>query len=410
VEERHLKVLQINSVYGIGSTGRITRDINGILKEKMCESYVIYGRGNAGNNDNVLKMGKETDVINHILISRLFDAHGMGSKKSTRNIIKEIDKIDPDVIHLHNIHGYYINIKLLFDYIKNTNKPVVWTFHDCWPFTGHCAYFDYANCEKWMTHCHNCPEKNSYPSSKVLDRSQINYSEKKYIFNNVENMTIVTPSEWLKSKVEKSFLKNYPVKVINNGIDLTKFKPSTDKQNKFRSKYGLEEDYIILGVASTWDRRKGLKYFIELAAQLKQDERIVLVGLTKDQVKNLPNNIIGITRTANIEELADIYSSSDVFVNPTLEDNFPTTNIEALACGTPVVTFDTGGSPEIIKTGCGYVVGKGDLLSLRDKIQLIKKNGKSLYIEAAVSAAKNHYEKNDCFNKYISLYERVTSK
>lgn len=399
-----MKVLQINSVCGVGSTGRIATDIHNMLIEQGHDSYIAYGRDLQKNCDNAIKIGTKTDNYLHVAKTRIFDKHGFGSKQATKEFINKVVDIDPDIIHLHNIHGYYINIEILFNYLKEANKPVVWTLHDCWSFTGHCAYFDYVKCDKWREGCYDCVQKNSYPSSILIDNSKRNYRFKKEVFTGVKNLTLITPSNWLSDLVGESFLKRYQVKTINNGIDLDVFKPS---KSDFKQRYNINEKFVILGAASTWDNRKGLKYFYELSEMLREDEVIILVGLTKKQLEKLPKNIIGITRTNNIKELAEIYSTADVFVNPTLEDNFPTTNIEALACGTPVVTFDTGGSPEIIDERTGFVIEKGDILKLCNATRKIKLNSKENYINECITRANALYDKSKKFNEYIDLYKRL---
>ena len=402
-----MKILQINSVCGIGSTGRIAVDIHNLLMEQHFESYIAYGRGKPLHCNNVIRIGNNFDNYIHVLKTRIFDQHGCGSKRATNEFIKEVIKLDPDIIHLHNIHGYYINIEILFNFLKEFNKPVVWTFHDCWSFTGHCAYFDYIGCEKWKYGCNNCPQKRVYPRSNILDNSYNNYFKKKELFNGVNKLMIVTPSLWLANIVQKSFLNKYPVKVINNGIDLNIFRPV---KCKFREKYNLNNKFVILGVANVWDQRKGLHFFVELANKISENDIIILVGLNETKLKNLPKNIICIPRTDNVEELVEIYSSADVFVNPSLEDNFPTTNLEALACGTPVITFNTGGSPECINNNCGYIVIKEDIEGLHNSIELIKNKGKIFYYENAINRAHELFDKKRCFQKYINLYNVLLEK
>lgn len=395
-----MKVLQINSVCGIGSTGRIATDLAQVLETEGHESYIAYGR-DSGVQEHVkiIKIGSKIDNYLHVAKTRIFDRHGFGSKKATLAFVEEIKKLNPDVIHLHNLHGYYLNIEVLFNFLKEFNKRVIWTLHDCWAFTGHCSYFDFADCDKWKTECHNCPQKLGYPTSVMKDESKRNFMEKKSLFTGVKNLTIVTPSQWLADLVKESFLSVYPVKVINNGIDLNIFKPV---KGNFRRKYQLKNKFMILGVASVWGTRKGLQYFIELSKGLDSDEVIVLVGLTKVQMRRLPINIIGIEKTNSVQELAEIYSTADVFVNPTLEDNFPTTNLEALGTGTPVVTFSTGGSIESIDETCGIVVGKRNLSELYHAITNIK--GSTISRDDCIERSKQ-YDKNTKFKEYLKIYQ-----
>lgn len=397
-----MKVLQINSVCGYGSTGRIAVDLYKILEEQGHECLIAYGRGSAIDGINSVRIGTNFDNYMHVAKTRLFDKHGFGSTKATKKFIEKVKEFNPDVIHLHNIHGYYMNIEVLFNYLKEANKPVVWTLHDCWSFTGHCAYFDYAQCEKWLEGCHNCPQRKVYPRSLIVDNARHNFKIKKEMFAGIKNMTIITPSQWLGNLVKQSFLSEYEIKVINNGIDLNVFSPK-DK-NIFRDKYKLGDNFIILGVANIWDERKGFKYFIELSKYIDSLSRIVLVGLNDKQLKHLPENIIGIKRTNNVTELAEIYSAADVYVNPTLEDNFPTTNLEALACGTPVITFSTGGSIECIDAKCGIVVEKGNVETLKKTVDGVKIN----IIEKYFCVRKSkEFDKNKKYNECINFYKQL---
>lgn len=397
-----MKILQINSVCGYGSTGRIATDIYKVLNKQGHECLIAYGRGTAPDGINSIKIGTNFDDYMHVAKTRLLDKHGFGSVKATKEFIKKVKEYNPDVIHLHNIHGYYINIELLFNYLKEINKPVVWTLHDCWAFTGHCAHFDYIGCDKWKDGCTNCPQKNEYPKSLFIDNSKYNYSRKKELFTGIKNMTIVTPSKWLAGLVKESFLKEYNIKVINNGIDLNVFLPK-DK-NIFRKKYNLEDKFIILGVSSIWNEKKGLKYFLELSNLIDSNSKIIIVGLNDKQLKNIPQNIIGIKRTNNLEELAEIYSTADVFVNPTLEEVFGLVNLEALACGIPVITFNTGGSVESIDESCGLVVEKCSLKGLSEAINKIQLNK---VLEKSCVNRAHKFDKYDRFNYYIKLYKKV---
>jgi len=396
-----MKILQINTVYKSGSTGKILKDLNDLILNENHESYIAYSRGEH-NDSNCIKIGNKFDMNIHALGTRVFDKHGLYSKKTTADFIKDIEKINPDIIHLHNIHGYYLNYPVLFEYLKKINKPVIWTLHDCWSFTGHCSYYEYNGCDKWQKECNNCPQLRQYPASFVFDNSKNNFLLKKKFFSSLDNVTIVTPSSWLAGEVKRSFLKSFEIKVINNGIDLNIFKPF---HSNFREKYKLENKFLILGVASVWEERKGFEYFIKLSKLLKDDEKIILIGLDDKQLKLLPSNIIGIKRTENQEQLAQIYSAVDIFVNPTLEDNFPTTNLESLACGTPVITFKSGGSPECIDEKTGIIVEKGNLSKLYESIKIIKDSGKESYTLFCRNRAEKYFDKNDRFKEYIDLYE-----
>ncbi len=398
-----MKVLQINTVCGTGSTGRIAVDIHNMLLQQGHESTIAYGREEAVGCDSAIKIGNKVDLYLHVLKTRLMDKHGFGSKRATESLVEKIRDYNPDIIHLHNIHGYYLNIEILFNFLKEFNKPIVWTLHDCWAFTGHCAHFDYIGCNKWKTHCEKCPAKKSYPKSIFLDSSYSNFENKRHLFTGLKNVVLVTPSQWLAGLIKESFLKNYHVMVINNGIDVNTFKPTP---SDFRKRYNLKGKFVILGVANKWTKVKGFQYFMELSKELSKDEVIVLVGLSKKQLETLPENIIGIERTNSVTELAEIYSAADVFVNPTLEENYPTVNLEAQACGTPVITFNTGGSPETIDSSTGYVIKKGNFIELIHAINRVKVEGKDKYSEECVSRVRRLYNKNSNFQNYIHLYVR----
>ena len=399
-----MRVLQVNSVCGVGSTGRIATDIHNMLTEHGHESCIAYGRGEAKNCDNAIRIGSDLDNYYHVALTRLCDKHGFGSKRATEEFIQRVEDYDPDIIHLHNIHGYYLNVEIFFDYIKRSQKPVIWTLHDCWSFTGHCPHFEMVGCDKWKTECYKCPMKKEYPSSIFMDRSRTNFRRKQKAFTGIKNITLVTPSEWLASRVNESFMNEYNLQVINNGIDFNIFKPTV---SNFRQENALEGKFLILGVANIWEPRKGLRHFIELARFLNEDEVIVLVGLPVKHQKGLPNNVLRIPKTSDARELVAIYTAADVFFNPTMEDTFPTTNLEALACGTPVVTFDTGGSAESTDDGSGFVVEIGNLWGVQESIDEIRSDGKTFYVEHCVKRVKDHFDKRERIQEYIDLYKRV---
>lgn len=392
-----MKVFMINSVCGIRSTGRICTDLAEVLHENGHECRIAYGREDIPDKYKSIayRIGNNNVVRLHALGSRLFDRTGFYSKKQTEKLIEEIERYHPDVIHLHNLHGYYLNIEVLFEYLAEADIPIVWTLHDCWAFTGHCVHFSLAGCDRWKTGCFDCPQKRSYPSALLFDRSRDNWKRKKELFTSVKNMTVVTPSQWLAGLVKESFLQKYPVTVIPNGIDLSVFKPTP---GDFRKRYGLQGKRIILGVASVWDDRKGLNDFLKLAELIDADTRIVLVGLNKKQIKSLPSNIIGIERTNNTRELAEIYTAADVFFNPSKEETMGLTTVEAMACGTPVVVSDMTAVPEVVMECGGIVVKEMSAEKARDSVEIV--------FEHDFDAVRNAelFEKKMQYTRYCNLY------
>lgn len=394
-----MRVVQINTTCGIGSTGKICVGISQLMSEGGIENYVICTSTNSSTQG--IAVSDRRYVKLQALKSRILGNYGFNSTAATKRMIRELDRINPDIVHLHNIHGHDCDLELLFTYFKDRGTKLVWTFHDCWAFTGYCPHFVMAKCDKWRTGCGGCVQKKEF--SWFFDRSTELYERKKRLFTGLD-LTIVTPSRWLASLVKQSFLSDARVVVINNGIDLDVFKPSV---GDFRSKYGLEDKKMILGVSFGWGVRKGLDVFIDLASRLPDDYRIVLVGTDDSTDKLLPENVISIHRTQNQQELAEIYSAADLFVNPTREENYPTVNMESLACGTPVLTFRTGGSPEIIDETCGAAVDCDDVDSLEREVRRICED-KPYSHEACVAKAQS-FDKNERFKEYLKLYERVNS-
>lgn len=390
-----MKIVQINT-FPYKATGSIMMSIHDTLMEQGFESYVVWGRGRNSKDANEIVIRDELGTKLHGVYTRLTDRTGFASNRATWKLLARLDEIQPDIIHLHNIHGYYINIELLFDYIRKHRIKVVWTLHDCWAFTGHCAYFDAVGCDRWKTGCYHCPQKKTYPASALLDASAWNWQRKKELFTGLD-VVLVTPSEWLAGLVRESFLGGYPIEVIHNGIDTETFRP---RKGIFQGKYGIEKK-IILGVAAEWTERKGLRDFIRLNDLIDRDiYQIVLVGLTKKQIKELSDGILGLQRTSSAIELAEIYSNADVFFNPTYEDNYPTTNLEAMACGTPVVTYDTGGSPESVR-GRGVVVEKGRIAEVAEVIRTDK------ITQINSEQVRDDFSKRAMTEKYVGLYKSV---
>ena len=371
-----MRIVQINGG-AKGSTGKIMMGIAEVARaqghEVMCASPITTTNRDADENCGYYRIGTFYSRRVSVALARITGFNGCFAWIETYKLLKKIDKFQPDIIQLHNLHNSYINLPMLFSYIKKHNIPTVWTLHDCWAFTGQCPHFTLVKCDKWKTGCHNCPQYKEYPVSPY-DNTKRMWNLKKRWFTGIKNMTIVTPSEWLAELVKESYLKEYSVQVINNGIDLKVFCPT---QSNFRQDYNIApEKHIILGVSFDWSYRKGLDCFVDLAKILNDDYQIVLVG-TNERIDNeLPHNIISIHRTQNQKELAAIYTAADVFVIPTREDNYPTVNLEAMACGTPVVTFRTGGSSEMLDDKSGIVVDINNVEMINEAISEIceKKN------------------------------------
>ena len=392
-----MRILEINTV-NFGSTGHIMLRIADLARSEGHEAVCcFYARRNKPADANTIYIGNKITHNLHKKFSKYTGYNGRLSVISTWNFLRKVKKFNPDIIHLHNLHDRFINVPMLFKFIKKNNIKVIWTLHDCWSFTGQCVHFTIAGCDKWTTGCHDCPQIHVYPASNV-DRTKKMWELKKKWFTGVNDMTIVTPSVWLSELVKESYLKDYPVKVINNGIDLGVFKPT---ESDFRAKNGLDGKFIILGAASIWEQRKGIDVFIELAKRLDDRFKIVLVGTNDEDDKILPDNILSIHRTSDQKELAEIYTAADLFFNPTREENYPTVNMESIACGTPVMTFKTGGSPEIIDDKTGVVVDD-DIDAVEQKIISIYETG-PFDPEDLAQRAKS-FSADDKFAQYLRLF------
>lgn len=401
-----MRIVQINGG-AKGSTGKIMMGIAEVARaqghEVMCASPITTTNRDAGEDCGYYRIGTFNSRRVSVALSRITGFNGCFAWIETRKLLKKIDEFKPDVIHLHNLHDSYINLPMLFSYIKKHNVPTVWTLHDCWSFTGQCPHFTMVKCDKWKTGCHNCPQYKEYPAS-LYDNTKKMWQLKKKWFTGVKNMTIVTPSRWLARLAQESYLKEYSIQVINNGIDLNVFKPT---QSNFRERYEIPaEKHIILGVSFAWGYRKGLDCFVEMAEKLGEQYQIVLVGTDDEIDRNLPHNIISIHRTQNQKELAEVYSAADVFVMPTREENYPTVNMEAIACGTPVVTFDTGGSPEMLDDKTGIVVEANDIEATKKAIKDICEKKKCNDEKYIVAYSKN-FDMKKRFAEYIELYANV---
>ena len=397
------KLVQINVVCN-GSTGKIMDEISRGAMDSGFKSYCFYGRGNPGKYGEFIKFGNKLSILFHVFLTRIFNLHGHGSYFSTIKMVKKLRKINPDIIQLHNVHGYYINLKVLFKYLKHEyNGKIIWTLHDCWAFTGHCSHFTVAKCNKWKSECFDCPLKSQYPKSLLLDTSKREFNFKKKIFTGIKNLKIVVPSFWLKTLVNQSFLKEYSVNVINNGIDFSIFQ--NKKTGISIERYNIPKNKnVILGVSNVWNRNKGLDTFLDLSKLIDKNDIIVLVGLSKNQKMNLPNSIIGIEKTQNQNELAEIYSLATVFMNPSLEETFSLVTLEAMACGTPVIVCDTSAVKELVTDKVGIVVNK---YSAKDYYNAyLELKDKKIKRQDLLDQSKK-YSNEKLTNEYLKLYKEL---
>lgn len=386
-------LLQINVTANWGSTGKIAESISLAAKKQGWKCFIAYGRIANPSDSQLIKVGGKWNTYLHFIGNRLLDWEGRCSTHATKQLIKEIDRIKPNVVQLHNIHDHFLNYRLLFEYLNQTDIKVVWTFHDCWAFTGHCYHFVQKNCMKWQTECGNCPQRN-----KFSDRSRENFNLKKSMFTANKNLTIVPCSEWMRDFVRQSFLRDKRIKVIHNGVDLNTFKVIS----------GLKKSngkFHILAVSHVWLAYKGYYDIFKLREMLSDEYEITMVGLKENQLKELPVGIRGITRTQNVQQLVELYNEANVLINPTYADTFPTVNLEALACGTPVITYKTGGSPEAIDEKTGIVVEQGDVTALANAIMKLKAN--PLSSADCRKRAEEHFDKDKCFRKYLELYNEL---
>lgn len=395
-------LLQIDTCLNTGSTGRITEAIGRMANQIGWNCFIIHGARYA-NPPSCMKSYQTVTKIGeylHYAEGLFLDNHGLSSRHATRKAIDWIKVIKPDVIHLHCIHGYYLNYRLLFEYLNSAHIPVVWTFHDCWAFTGHCAYFDRVACEKWKTGCKKCPLINDYPKA-LLDASERNYKFKKDLFTQNRRLHIVTVSKWLESLVRQSFLQSANIQTIYNGIDINTFKPSDSES--LRAKLGLKGERVLLAAATVWAERKGFADYIKLSRVLRGNTVIILLGLNDSQMSSLPENVIGLKRTESVAELAQYYSMADVVLNLSYEETFGLTTAEGMACGTPGIVYNTTASPELITPETGIIVDSGDIDGLSKAVQIMLSKEKP--VDACRKRAVNYFNKEDRFQEYIDLYE-----
>ncbi len=400
-----MTIVQINAVCGTGSTGKICVAVSELLTQRGIENYILYSAGESAYPLGI-RFANNWHRRLQTLKARLFGNPGFNSRLITRNLIRELERLQPDIVHLHNIHENDCNLPMLFRYLKEKRIRLFWTFHDCWAFTGGCMYFSTSGCEKWKSGCGHCPSRKDF--SWFFDRSRQIYARKKALFSGLD-LTIVTPSQWMADLVKESFLKDYPVQVIRNGIDLSVFKPTP---SDFRTKHGIDTPggvFLILGAAYDWGFYKGLDVFVELARRLDPERfRIALVGTDGRIDRTLPAGILSIHRTRDQRELAEIYTAADLLLNASREETYPTVNMEALACGTPVLTFRTGGSPETIDGSCGAVVEREDVDALEAEILRLAA-GRPYPAENCLRRAER-FAADAQFERYADLYTKAEDK
>ena len=396
-----MKVLFVNLVYGAGSTGKIIADMMEVLKRSGHDAKALYGTGEKSDDPDAVRVSGKPGYYFHNAVSRFTDHAGLYSRAATRKLIREIRAFSPDVIHLHTLHGFYVNYEMLFRFLKQAGVPVIWTLHDCWAFTGHCTYFSQANCTQWQTLCQDCRLLCRYPHCYGRGDVTRNYLRKKAAFTGVENLTLTTPSQWLAEQAAHSFLRDYPCVVVPNGIDRAVFRP---QPSGLRAAYHLQDKKIVLGVANAWNARKGLPDMLALAERLGAAYQVVLIGLTERQLPHIPPNVLGLLRTADRTELARWYTAADVFVNPTYDETFGLTTVEAQACGTPAVVYATDGCPETLLTEDSVLVAQGDREALARAVREVAQRGVRVDDHAA-----DRLDKDRAYEKYVRLYERVCS-
>lgn len=394
-----MRVLFVNLVYGVGSTGKIIADIADLLRKGGSDVRILYGAGADSSDAGARRTAGSLEYYAHNVLSRLTDHAGLYSRAATRRMIREIKTFQPDLIHLHTLHGFYVNYEMLFRFLKGSGIPVVWTLHDCWPFTGHRTHFSQIKCTQWQTECQDCRLLRRYLHCYGKGDVRRNFRRKKDAFTGVKNPVITTPSQWLASQVALSFLRDYPRMVIPNGIDRTVFRPQASDLWK---SYRLEDKKIVLGVASTWSAQKGLPGLLALTDRLGADYQVVLIGLTAQQLPHVPPNVLGLPRTANQTELAQWYTVADVFVNPTYEDTFPTVDMEAQSCGAPAAVYETDGCPETLVTGNSVLTAQGDLDGLEHAVRDVVRRGVRV-----APCETERFDKEWTYGEYIRLYERM---
>ena len=397
-----MKVVQINGVSHNGSTGKIVFQLSEVMKRCQIDNYIISsGYKEQRTEERIFFCSSYIGVRLHQCLGTLFGDTGFHSELATLKLIRRLEELKPDIVHIHNIYSYYLHVGILTKYLKNKNIITVWTLHDFWPITGHCVHFEAVECTKWKTRCVNCPQKHSYPYSRFFDCSDKLFKKKKSMFSDWNNLHLVGVSEWVTKNIAESFLKDKDIRVIRNGIDTKIFYPkSVEKPQKLRDKF------IILSVAMSWSKNKGLDDLVQMSELLADDEILILIGLQDDVIETLPKKIIGLSHTETEEKLADWYNVADVCVSASVEETMGLTIAEAMACGTPAAVYNETALPELITDGCGVVCEKG-AENLYRAVCTIRANGKSAYSKNCIFRVKENYNKDKQYIRYCQLYKHL---
>ncbi len=398
-----MNILQINANYGYGSTGLIVEDIGKMLVRHGHKAFFAYQNTNK-NINNGYRMGNKIDWKLHALFSRLFGRQGYYSSLPTKKLIKYIDKISPDVVHLHNLHSNYVHLNKLLEHLAISDIPTVITMHDCWYFTGKCFHYVDAHCNRFITGCGDCPKKNAPPKSLLFDCSAPVLADRKKYISAIPRLEIVGCSDWICNEAQKGILNSYKITTIHNGVDTDVFKPYDSVLLK--KEQGFIDKYVVMGMANKWMLPSNRDALEKVVASLDKNTVLMIVGCTSaqiDMLKRLSENVVGIGFIFDRHKLAQYYSMADVFVNITHADTLPTVNMESICCGTPVITYDSCGSTELVFEGCGIIVKENDTDALVYAIQ----KSKNMNFSQCADIGKKAYDKNFCYAKYLDVYSEV---
>lgn len=400
-------VLQINIESNYGSTGRIVEGIGRLAQSQGIETHVAYSRGANPSRLNTHHIGNKLSQGLHLVRTRVFGDHLKGSGFSTKQLIKLIEKLDPNIVHIHQVHGYYLHVPILFKYLRNSDRKIVWTLHDCWSYTGHCSYYTKIGCQKWLKECHNCPQFSGYPKSYFFDRSKEEFNLKKELFASMQNLHLVAISDWLKEEVSKSILAELPISVIKNGVDLEIFKPIKFNKELEKKKRGITSKNVVIATGTTWNSSKGLEDYKKLGAKLPNNTTLLLVGIPKYLQVGFPNSTICIERTESKEELSLLYNIADVVLSLSYQESFGLTIPEGLACGTPGVAYRNTALKEHISEHTGKLVMTGNIQEASQAIAEVIEVGKSAMSEACISFCHKNYNLKNNYQNYLSLYSQL---